>query len=251
MSAAVCLSHSRVEDGIDSEGTGKCEGTGRNRFGGAVIGRVVGRMSRVVRFGLAMGIALSLSQLGVAQSLAQEDEQDQQQDQPTSGRPSYSEGESTLPHMRPLSSETERKYHIGLSGGLSSPEGNSQENPVYGINVGFQLFVPVSMQIEAMTANFSRANQSDRQRTSVLVRGNYNFGGTIPVIRSSYVGLGLGPVFTGSDLELGASPIAGFDIPLTRAPRNYLTLGLSVSYLITAGDTPDSFIGTANLKYWY
>ena len=88
------------------------------------------------------------------------------------------------------------------------------------------------------------------KRVTLLGRGTYNFGGDIPVLRSSYVGVTTGPMFVDSNVEWSVGPLVGFDIPLQQQTSNFLSLGLQAKYLYTT-DTQDSFSAGLALKYWY
>lgn len=155
--------------------------------------------------------------------------------------------EGSLPEPRAVESKDAYKMHMGLTAGVSSPNGDAESSPEFGINVGFQPYVPFGLGAEVITAEL---DETDIQRTSVLARGTYNFGGDIPVLRSSYVGVTAGPMFVDSEVEWSVGPLAGFDIPLTQAASNFLSLGLQAKYLYTT-DTQDAFSGGVALKYWY
>ncbi len=157
--------------------------------------------------------------------------------------------EGTLPEPKEVTSKDEYKIHMGLTAGVNSPNGDAESSPEFGINVGFQPYVPFGVGAEVVTAEL---DDSDIQRTSVLGRGTYNFGGDIPVLRSSFVGVTAGPMFLdGDDVEWSVGPLAGFDIPLTYGQSSdFLSLGLQAKYLYTT-DTQDSFSAGLALKYWY
>lgn len=157
--------------------------------------------------------------------------------------------EGTFPEAKEVTSKDEYKIHMGLTAGVNSPNGDADSSAEYGVNVGFQPYIPFGVGIEAMTAELDESNV---QRTSVLARGTYNFGGDIPVLRNSYAGVTTGPMFIdGDEVEWSAGPLAGFDIPLTGGKTSdYLSLGLQAKYLYTT-DTQDSFSAGLALKYWY
>ena len=155
--------------------------------------------------------------------------------------------EGTLPEPKPVENKDQYKLHMGLTAGVNSPNGDAGSSAEYGINVGFQPYVPFGVGAEVITAEL---DETDIQRTSVLARGTYNFGGDIPVLRSSYLGVTTGPMFVDGETEWSAGPLAGFDIPLTNQTSNFLSLGLQAKYLWTT-DSQDSFSGGVALKYWY
>lgn len=155
--------------------------------------------------------------------------------------------EGSLPEPQAVESKDQYKLHMGLTAGVSSPRGDAESSPEFGINVGFQPYVPFGLGAEVITAEL---DDSNIQRTSVLARGTYNFGGDIPVLRSSYLGVTAGPMFVDGKTELAVGPLAGFDIPLQNQTSNFLSLGLQAKYLWTT-DTQDALSAGVALKYWY
>jgi hypothetical protein len=155
--------------------------------------------------------------------------------------------EGTLPEPRAVEEKDQYRIHMGLTAGVNSPNGDAKSSAEYGINVGFQPYVPFGLGAEITTAEL---DNTDIQRTSVLARGTYNFGGDIPVLKSSYVGIATGPMFVDSNVEWSVGPLIGFDIPLEQKTSNFISLGLQAKYLYTT-DTQDSFSAGVALKYWY
>ena len=160
--------------------------------------------------------------------------------------------EGTFPEAKEVTNSGEEKVHMGLNMGFNSPEGSYDSSMNLGVDVGFQPYIPFGVGAELFTTEMDRDNRnSDDQRTALLAKGTYNFGGGIPVIRHSYAGLGAGPVLTGSTWDIGIAPLAGFDIPVTQLSGKDLTLGANIKYLATTSDTPDSFMTNFAVKYWY
>lgn len=155
--------------------------------------------------------------------------------------------EGSLPEPQAIESKDQYKIHMGLTAGVSSPRGDADSSPEFGINVGFQPYVPFGLGAEVITAELANTNI---QRTSILARGTYNFGGDIPVLRSSYLGGTAGPMFVDGQTEWSAGPLIGFDIPLQNQASNFLSLGLQAKYLWTT-NTQDALSAGLALKYWY
>jgi len=155
--------------------------------------------------------------------------------------------EASLPEPQAVESKDQYKIHMGLTAGVNSPRGNAESTPEFGINVGFQPYVPFGLGAEVITAELDETNI---QRTSILARGTYNFGGDIPVLRSSYLGVATGPMFVDGQTEWSVAPLVGFDIPLQNQTSNFLSLGLQAKYLWTT-DTQDALSAGLALKYWY
>jgi hypothetical protein len=160
---------------------------------------------------------------------------------------------STFPKTSPVSSMAQMRPHIGASVGAASPTDDYDNSSLFGLDFGFQPYVPFGVGAMLSTAKFTGKNgKGDLTRTTLLARGSYNFGGNIPVIQHSYVALGIGPVFNSDGTELGIAPIAGFDIPLTRdVADKVVSLGANVKYLATSGGSPEDVSLNGAVKYWY
>jgi hypothetical protein len=157
--------------------------------------------------------------------------------------------EGTLPTPGPVYDKNMYRMHMGLTAGVTNPNGATKSSPEFGIDLGFQPYVPFGLGAEITTSELDKTNI---QNTNFLVRGTYNFGGDVPVLRSSYVGLVTGPMFQSQNgaTEWSIGPVAGFDIPLQDKSSGYLSLGLTAKYLYTT-TVPDSFSAGAAVKYWY
>jgi hypothetical protein len=146
----------------------------------------------------------------------------------------------------------EQKPSIGVMGGYTDTEGSRDSSGAYSLELGFQPVIPVGMAIELGTYSTNgEGGSASLTRTKLLGKVNYNLGGTIPVIRYSYLGLGAGPVYDNvnhdTDWSLGIAPQAGFDIPVSSA----FTLGANTSYMFISNAKDDVFALNAVAKYWY
>lgn len=140
--------------------------------------------------------------------------------------------------------------HVGLLGGVADPEGSYDATGEVGLDIGFQPYIPFGIGLEA--SYFESEGAANRlERTQVLAKGNYNFGGTTPVVRYSYIGLGVGAVFLNNRTALVSAPMVGFDIPLKQAADNFLSLGASAKYAFIEGSEPDALSVVGAVKYWY
>ncbi len=157
--------------------------------------------------------------------------------------------EGTFPKLSPVTRTNQYKMHMGLTAGMVNPNGDVESSPEYGINLGFQPYIPVGLGAEITT---SEIDNTTIQRTNLLVRGTYNLGGDVPVLRSSYLGLITGPMFQtqDGDTQWSVGPVTGFDIPLQDKSSDYLSLGLAAKYLYTT-NIQDTFAAGVALKYWY
>lgn len=159
---------------------------------------------------------------------------------------------STFPAPMKAEGKSELKPHVGILMGMMDPSGRSAVSGDFGVDVGFQPYVPFGLGMEL--AGY-RAEDADRAR--LLVRGTYNFGGTIPVIRHSYVGAGIGATMGSDRTLLTSAPMVGFDIPVwdinpdAAMSGHLFTLGLHAKLLITEGSEPDAFAMNGVVKYWF
>ncbi len=162
----------------------------------------------------------------------------------------------TTPELRTVQQDSEFKPHVGLGVGVGNPEGSLDAGGNYTLEAGFQPIIPISFIGEYGVETYDTASSDKLVRNRLLMKANYNFGGTIPIIRYAYVGLGLGPMWedtNGDDgLALAIMPQAGFDYPLRKIiDQSPLTLGANVSQLFTTSDNPDVFAVKGVVKYWY
>ncbi|MBN8541161.1 MAG: hypothetical protein J0L82_12290 [Deltaproteobacteria bacterium] len=83
----------------------------------------------------------------------------------------------------------------------------------------------------------------------------YNFAGTVPVIRYSYAGVGLGPVYDNEgspqrwNLELASQ--VGFETPLSDEAASNFSLVANVAVLLVKGGSPSSASANGVAKYWF
>jgi hypothetical protein len=166
------------------------------------------------------------------------------------------ESTETFPEPHRVTEQSVYTPHVGVIAGYSAPEGSYQSNVEYGLDFGFQPYVPFSLGAEVTQAQYDAdGDGNDLLRTKALLKGAYNFGGNIPVIRESYVGLGVGPMIEragGSDVTyMGLMPNLGFDIHLKNTMLEAISLGANARYLISNSDAPDVFALNGLVKYWF
>ncbi|MGZ3807616.1 MAG: hypothetical protein ACXVCE_05980 [Bacteriovorax sp.] len=154
----------------------------------------------------------------------------------------------TFPEMKEESAATRLKWRAGVTTGVNSPKGDIGATTEYGVTTAFQPFGNFGFGLDAGTSRLDDANKE--QRTIVMVNGLYNIGGDIPVLRTSYFGVGGGPVIFSQKVKWGYAPVAGFDVPLNHKSHDFLSLGLTAKYLINPF-TPNSLSAAAALKYWF
>jgi hypothetical protein len=151
---------------------------------------------------------------------------------------------------KPVESKSDMRRHFGLSAGYNIPEGDAQTTPEIGVSIGFQPYIPFGVGVEVSMSKFEDDHREDYRRTTALGYATYNFGGTIPVIRGSYIGIAAGAAFLNHGTELAAAPLMGFDVPLSDINGKQITVGVNAKYLLV-DSARDSLITNAALKFWY
>lgn len=158
---------------------------------------------------------------------------------------------ATFPKAQPIYQADQQRPHVGLLVGTATPEGAYKTSGEVGVDIGYQPYIPFGAGVEISTSEH-RNDRDDRiQRTYVMVKGTYNFGGATPIIKDSFVGAGFGPVFKGNGTGVALAPLVGFDLPIYEDNTDVITLGAHAKYLLMDGSDPDSLSVNAAMKYWY
>jgi hypothetical protein len=166
------------------------------------------------------------------------------------GTTTRGETNSTFPKTTEATRDQYRP-HVGLMAGVATPEGDFRAGPEYGVDVGFQPIIPFSLGAE-LTVAHNRADSGDTlNRTILMAHAAYNFGGDIIVLRDSYVGLGLGPVFRSDGTDVATAPMVGFDIPVLADANNIWSVGAQAKLLAVSGGNNDATTLAAMVKYIY
>lgn len=158
---------------------------------------------------------------------------------------------STFPIPAKVESESEWRPHAAVLLGVVNPEGDYQAAAEYGVDIGFQPDIPFGIGAELTFSNSESDSQDDLERTTVLAKGTYNFGGTNEFTRHTYVGLGMGPVFRSDGTDFAVAPLAGVDFPLDNKDHNFLSIGANAKYTFVSGNDFDAFALNGVVKYWY
>lgn len=159
-----------------------------------------------------------------------------------------------LVESRSVVDDQMHRPHIGINAGVGSPEGSFNPGGQYSLEFGLQPYIPFGLAVEAGYSYFTD-DAANLSRTSLLLRGSYHLGGDIPVIKYSYLGLGVGTAWEDSTVDEGLAAIVvpqlGFDFPLERLFSAPVSLGINASYTISSRSTPDVFTTSGAIKYWY
>lgn len=164
---------------------------------------------------------------------------------------SHAQESRTFPRVQKVEDRDLWKPHIALMGGVTTPEGSYRSGGEVNLDVGFQQYIPFGNSVELGYSRIEDNKGDSLYRTTLLLKGTYNFGGTTPVIKNSYVGFGIGSMFVESNTLWTSAPLLGFDIPLKKAEHYFVSLGANAKYLITSGSDPDSLSLSGVVKYWY
>ncbi len=159
-----------------------------------------------------------------------------------------------IPEVRAVQDKDLYKPHVGIKVGVSEPEGNTNASTQISANIGYQPIIPFSIGLEGGYVKFDNSSQN-LERTSLLAYANYNFGGKVPIIKHSYVGVSTGIAWENEDNSDGlafiVSPAVGFDHPLGKFIGKPITLGANLSYNISSRSALDTLNISGVIKYWY
>lgn len=157
-----------------------------------------------------------------------------------------------------MAQRSELKPHFGLLTGFATPEGNYRTSAEYGVTFGYQPYIPIAVGLELSTTynNTSEGPESrDLQRTKLLVQGTYNFGGNVPILSQSYVGVAIGPMIESVNnddtWEVGTLPTVGFDYPFQLRNGKDISFGANARYLMSSSSAANTFSLNAMAKYWF
>lgn len=159
-------------------------------------------------------------------------------------------GTSTIPERRSVQRQSEYKPHVGLLAGAAQPEGSGETASELGFDIGYQPYIPFGAGLEYIHSRVDDGIDK-RDRDTVLLKGTFNFGGTMTLIKDSYVGLGLGAVFLPDRTAAVAAPLLGFDIPLQQDRQEFVSLGASAKYAVVSDGEVDTFSLNGVVKYWF
>lgn len=157
---------------------------------------------------------------------------------------------NTMPAPKPVTELSEFKPHVGILLGAAQPEGSGITASEVAIDIGYQPYIPFGIAAEFNHARIDDGDEA-QDRNTLWLKGSYNFGGTMPVVKNSYMGLGLGSVFKPDGTSLAIAPILGFDIPVARTQDGVYSLGASARYAVVGDEEVDTFTLGGVVKYWY
>ncbi len=158
------------------------------------------------------------------------------------------------PEVRVVQNEELYQPHIGFGAAVSNPEGSYNPGGQYTLEFGLQPIIPFSYSLKAGYGYYTDG-AANFSRTSLIFEGKYNFGGDLPIIEYSYIGLGAGTAWEDSTTDEGLAfvyyPQIGFDIPLRSLLDAPISAGLNYNYLVSTRSLPDTANLAAVVKYWY
>jgi hypothetical protein len=165
---------------------------------------------------------------------------------------------SVFPKPRQVAISEEKKPHIGVNLGTNDPGGGYNSAFGYGLEAGYQPYIPLGLGAELYRFQSSHDTHSrlNLDRTQLLLKGTYNFGGDIPVIKNAYVGGQLGPVLDtiagASYLRMGMGLLAGADFFVGGSPKkDQWSVGAVANYLWVSDSDADYFGVNGVVKYWF
>lgn len=161
---------------------------------------------------------------------------------------------TSFPTPRNVEDRAGYKPHVGAQLGLATPEGSYDSGAEYGVDFGFQPYIPFAIGAELNHARLENEGAGeDLDRTTFMAKGTYNFGGDLALIKYSYVGAGLGLSHDTDTTRWVSAPLLGFDVPLNDVGDfpGVFSAGAMAKYAIQEGSSPDSLSLNGMLKYWF
>jgi hypothetical protein len=146
------------------------------------------------------------------------------------------------------SEKNEGTMYMGVLTGRNAPINAVTPSTELGLTLGYQPEGSFGLGLEVSTSRL--ADFYNRQRTSVIAQTAYKLGGDIIFLKSSYIGIGIGTAFVNTNVSWEASPLLGFDVPLSNKVRDVISFGFNVRY-VALTDSVNSYVSNAVLKYWY
>ncbi len=168
-----------------------------------------------------------------------------------------SKTEGFLPAVEPARDASDFKPHMAILGGVGNLNGYYTFNPILALDGGFQPVIPISLGTQVVwhrsEIDFTNTDKNINT-TAFLLKGAYNFGGDIDVLRYGYVGLKTGVVLYSGNFDSSThfawGPMAGVDIPLNS--NKQFSIGGELAYLGVLGDnSPDTLSLLGVMKYWF
>ena len=159
----------------------------------------------------------------------------------------------TIPDVVRAETFEQKKPSIGFFGGYAQTE-SRRDATTFGVDYTMQPVVPFSFGGEVLAyVAHGDYRIEPLTRTRLLAKATYNFGGHVPVLKNTYVGLGIGPVIDNEGhrvrVAVGGAPILGFDIPLPDYFANW-SIGANGSYTFLS--VGEQFVAVNGiLKYWF
>jgi hypothetical protein len=161
------------------------------------------------------------------------------------------ENQGRMEEKMPTSAAAERSekfVYMGIIGGGENPNGSLGTAAQVGLVAGSQFVSGLGYGGEVNTTQLDDADKTRRTITTAQVA--YRMGGEVPLFKDSYAALGAGPAFVKSKVRWAVAPAVGFDVPLSRRNHETVSLGLNAKY-VGVTSSPDSYVGSAVVKYWY
>lgn len=149
------------------------------------------------------------------------------------------------------------KANLGFLAGYADTERNYKQALEYGIEASARPRTKLGYGAELSTTRTDTETENNSlQRTKLLAKGTYTFGGNTPLIRDTYAGAAIGPVIdtTGGkdNLRMGVAPVVGFDIPVSKDTENQaVSVGMDAKYLLVSDAAVDMFSVNGMVKYWF
>lgn len=167
------------------------------------------------------------------------------------GLPAYpDELQTSTTSPESSSIEDDLNPYVGILAGVATSQNSDHSSSEFGFEAGYQ------MRPFALAAEFSGSEYEEngdlKDKTNLLLKGQYYFSGDVAFTRYTFVGIGTGIIVRSDDTDFTLGPMAGLDVPLSKIAREgYLSLGAVAKYLFTDSTPTEGVALNGSLKYWF
>lgn len=157
-----------------------------------------------------------------------------------------------FPEKRSVGAVSEYQPHIGIMAGTVSSNNADSTYSEMGFDFGYQPYIPFGLGFEATGSKFEDTDGEIRSKTNLILKGSYNFGGDVFLIKNSFVGLAADSIILRENSDFCYGPLLGFDIPVTEdTSRSHITIGANAKYLFTDDTPTEGLAVNGAVKYWF
>lgn len=146
--------------------------------------------------------------------------------------------------------DDELNPYVGILVGVATTKDSDHSSSEFGFEAGYQMR-PFALAAEFSGSEYETAGEL-KDKTNLLLKGQYYFSGDVAFTRYTFVGIGTGIIVRSDETDFTVGPMAGLDVPLSKIARgSYLSLGAVAKYLFTDSTPTEGVALNGSLKYWF